>query len=243
MRCGIDEAGLGPRVGSLFVVGVAVEGDISGVKESKEVFRRSVRTYARAESLVLSALRDLALYSPSVPDLWKRVFGRSHHMYDGMRLPMFGGKLLNLPFRIRYLVAFEIPAHALRSHRFLKDAHALVMAAERLPCGRVVSGLAGGVKHYERFLRGWRREERGGEIRYIRDGKEITFVRGADRKFREVALASLFAKYFREVHMMAVNRQVGLLGDIPKASGYPADPHTPVLVGRLLSRGLTWLVR
>ncbi len=243
MRCGIDEAGLGPKVGSLFVVGVAVQGDLTGVKESKEMFRRSVRTYARAESIVLGALRDLSIYTPSVPELWRRLFGRSYHMYDGMTLPMFGGKPADLPFRVRHLVAFEIPAHALREHRFLKDAHALVRAAEGLPCTRVVSGLAGGVKHYERFLKGWRREEGRGEIRYLRNGKEILFVKGADKRFREVALASLFAKYFREVHMMAVNLRVGLTGDIPKASGYPADPHTPILVGRLLREGLTWLVR
>ncbi|GEM_PF-1035151 len=243
MRCGIDEAGLGPRVGSLFVVGVAVDGDLSEVKESKEVFRRSVRTYARAESTVLRALMDLGLYDPSVPVLWERLFGRSYHMYDGLTLPMFGGEPLDLPFEVKRIIAVEIPAHTLRTHRFLKDAHALVTIAERLPCNRVVSGLAGGVRHYERFLKGWRREEREGEIRYFREGREIRFVRGADRRFKEVALASLFAKYFREVHMMAVNRQVGLIGKIPRASGYPADPHTPVLIGRLLRRGLTWLVR
>jgi len=58
MKCGVDEAGLGPRVGSLFVVGVAVVGDLGDVRESKEVFRRSLSTYARAEGLVLSVLRS-----------------------------------------------------------------------------------------------------------------------------------------------------------------------------------------
>jgi hypothetical protein len=52
MRSGIDEAGLGPKVGSLFVVGIDVEGDLSGIRESKEIFRRDIRGYGLGESIV-----------------------------------------------------------------------------------------------------------------------------------------------------------------------------------------------
>jgi len=243
MRCGVDEAGLGPRVGSLFVVGVAVVGDLSDVRESKEVFRRSLSTYARAEGLVLSVLRSLGLYSRSVADTWERVFGRRDTLYDGMEFPVFGGKGMDPPFRVEKLLAIEVPAHHLRSHRFLKDAKALVDISLRLNCRRVVSGLAGGVKRYERFLPGWERRVKGDALVYRKGGREILFVKGADRRFKEVALASIFAKYFREVHMMAVNQIAGFSGEVPVASGYPADPDTGELVGRLLSMGLGRLVR
>ncbi len=243
MKCGVDEAGLGPKVGSLFVVGVAVEGELGDVKESKEVFRRSFRTYARAEGIVLSVLRTLGLYSRSVADAWEKVFGRRNELYEGMEFPVFGGEEMGLPFRVKRLIAMEIPAHHLRRHRFLKDAKALVDISLKLNCGRVISGLAGGVKHYERFLAGWDRKVKEGAITYRREGREILFVKGADKRFKEVALASIFAKYFREVHMMAVNRLAGFSGDIPVASGYPADPDTHHLIKRLLNLGFANLIR
>ncbi len=243
MKCGVDEAGLGPKVGSLFVVGVAVEGDLGDVRESKELFRRSLSTYARAEGIVLSVLRTLGLYSRSVADAWEKVFGRRNELYEGMEFPVFGGEEMGLPFRVKRLIAMEIPAHHLRRHRFLKDAKALVDISLKLNCSKVISGLAGGVKHYERFLAGWSRSVEAERIVYRRGEREILFVKGADKRFKEVALASIFAKYFREVHMMAVNRLAGFSGDIPVASGYPADPNTRHLVERLVKLNFTKLLR
>ncbi len=243
MRCGIDEAGLGPKVGSLFVVGVAVSGELRDVRDSKEVFRRSLRTYSRAEGVVLSALRGLGFRGDTVMDMWRWVFGRTSDLYEGLTLPVFSATVGNLPFKVHRLVAVEIPANHLRSHRFLKDASALADVALRLGCKRVISGLAGGVKYYGRFLPGWERFPEDGGVSYRKGEQEIRFVKGADVKWKEVALASIFAKYFREVHMLAVNRAVGLEGDIPPASGYPADPQTPELVRRLIKRGLLHLIR
>jgi len=156
-----------------------------------------------------------------VADTWERVFGRRDTLYDGMEFPVFGGKGMDPPFRVEKLLAIEVPAHHLRSHRFLKDAKVLVDISLRLNCRRVVSGL----------------------LVYRKGGREILFVKGADRRFKEVALASIFAKYFREVHMMAVNQIAGFSGEVPVASGYPADPDTGELVGRLLNMGLGRLVR
>ncbi|NPA80717.1 MAG: hypothetical protein GXO29_06690 [Thermotogae bacterium] len=243
MRCGIDEAGLGPLVGSLFVVGVKVEGDLSSVRESKEVFRRSLRTYAEGERVVLGLLKALGMYSPSVSETWRRIFGRSPAMLEGLRFPLFGGSPSPLPFRVLDVVAVEVEAFRLRSHRFVKDARAMVSIALGLNCPQVISGLAGGFKDYGRFLRGWDGERLEDGILYRRGKRRILFLRKADARFGEVALASLIAKYLREVHMLALNRLVGLEGDIPPASGYPSDPMTPVLIERLIAAGRTEFLR
>ncbi len=245
MMGGVDEAGLGPRVGSLFVGGVCVVGDLSLIRESKQVFRRSPKSYAWAEGLVMSVLERAGVWRENAYDLWCSLFGEGDWIYKGLNLPAFGGRPLKVGFEVLKVSVREVKAPHLRRNRFVKDARAIVEVSLDLlkVCDGVLAGLAGGFRRYEVFLKGWKKEEVEGGYIFTNGGKSVRFERAADAKYKEVALASLIAKYLREIHMLAVNRLVGLEGVIPYASGYPSDGKTRRLIWLLKGKGYTQLLR
>mgnify|MGYP000072193430 CR=1 FL=1 len=240
MRSGIDEAGLGPKVGSLFVVGIDVEGDLSGIRESKEIFRRDIRGYGLGESIVLSALRSLGIPHGSVGELFYKLFGWSESFLYEQKIPSFGGEYLNLTFKVKGIFAERITAEKLRKNRFLEDARVICSIAEKLNGKEVIAGMAGGFRDYGRFLKGW---ERLDGVTYRKGEKILRFAVSADKKFKEVALASIFAKYFRELEMKSLNRILGFDGIIPHFSGYPSDRKTEDLIKLLKSSGLEGFIR
>ncbi len=237
---GIDEAGLGPKIGSLFVVGVDVIGDLSGLKESKEVFRRDIKGYSYAESLVLSSFARMGYRFDNSYDLFLKVFGKADEIFKNVEIPAFGGKILQLPFEVINLVPMRLEAFKLRKNRFVEDAKAICKIADGLKGNTVIAGLAGGFRDYGRFLKGWEVLEKG---IYKKGAKILRFERGADKRYKEVALASLFAKYFRELEMLSLNRFLGFGDKIPKFSGYPSDKNTQNLISLLKSKGLEHFIR
>ncbi len=237
---GIDEAGLGPKVGSLFVVGVDVEGEIIGIKESKEVFRRSLSSYKLAEDMVLSVFDSLNLNFNDARSMFSYFFGSCEDFLDNVNIPAFGGEIIPLPFKVINLVPIRVPAKHLRKNRFKKDAEAICRIAHHLKGERIIAGLAGGYKDYSRFLKGW---EKVGELVYSRDGRVLMFVKGADKKFGQVALSSIFAKYLREIEMLSLNRLLGFNEPIPKFSGYPSDKNLSALIKTLIDMKLEDFIR
>ncbi len=237
---GIDEAGLGPKIGSLFVVGVDVIGDLSGLKESKEIFRRNIKGYSYAESLVLSSLAQMGYEFTNLYGLFLKIFGKTDEIFKNVDIPAFGGEIIRLPFKVISLVPMRLEASKLRKNRFLEDAKAICKIADGLKGNTVVAGLAGGFRDYGRFLKGWEVLERGV---YKKGEKILRFERDVDKRYKEVALASLFAKYFRELEMLSLNRFLGFENKIPKFSGYPSDKNTQTLISLLKSKGLEHYIR
>ncbi|NPB02976.1 MAG: hypothetical protein GXO39_00985 [Thermotogae bacterium] len=243
MRCGVDEAGLGPRIGSLFVVGVAVVGDLGVIRESKKMFKRSLSSYAKVEALLLGALDRSGVRPKTAYDLWLSSVGLAYPELKRIALPVFAKSMEYPNFLLKKLIIFEARAKQLIKNRFILDANHLTKASLRLGCRRVISGMAGNRRNYDPFLPGWQKRKLPDGVAYERNGREILFLKDADDRFREVALASLFAKYFRELHMLAINWMVGFEGPIPVASGYPADPKTRSLAERLKTIGRHDLLR
>jgi len=237
---GIDEAGLGPKVGSLFVVGVDVEGEIEGIKESKEIFRRSLSGYKLAESIVLSVFDSLNLNFKDARSMFSYFFGFCEDFLDNVNIPAFGGGIVPLPFKVINLVPIRVSAKSLRKNRFKKDAETICEIANRLKGEKIIAGLAGGYKDYSGFLREWERLE---ELTYSHNGRILMFIKGADKKFGQVALASIFAKYLREIEMLSLNRLLGFNDPIPKFSGYPSDKNLSAFVKLLNDMNLGDFIR
>ncbi|MDT7903704.1 MAG: hypothetical protein RQ967_00610 [Candidatus Caldipriscus sp.] len=239
MRSGIDEAGLGPKVGSLFVVGVDVEGDLGGIRESKEIFRRNLRGYSVGEGIVISSLYGLGIPHRTAGELFYNLFGWAEGFLYELEIPTFGGKYLDLPFRVIRISARRIPAKNLRKNRFLEDAKAICEIAESLEGREIIAGIAGGFRDYGRFLKGWELDGK-----FFRKGEKILrFEVSADKNFGEVALASIFAKYFRELEMKALSTLLGFYETIPYFSGYPSDKKTESLIKTLKSLGFEEFIR
>ncbi len=71
----------------------------------------------------------------------------------------------------------------------------------------------------------------------------MRFEVSADKNFGEVALASIFAKYLRELEMKALSTLLGFYETIPYFSGYPSDKKTESLIKTLKSLGLEEFIR
>ncbi len=240
MRSGIDEAGLGPSVGSLFVVGVDVEGDLEALRESKEIFRRNPKGYRFGESLVISALNDIGIVHKNAGEIFHRLFGRAEDFLYNIEIPTFGGEHIQIPFKLNGIFARRVLARNLRKNRFLEDARAICEIAENLSGKEIIAGIAGGFRNYDKFLQGW---EKLDTRSYRKGEKVLRFEISADKKFKEVALASIFAKYLRELEMKALSTLLGFKGNIPYFSGYPSDKKTESLMKKLKEMGLWEFLR
>ncbi len=237
---GIDEAGLGPKVGSLFVSGVDVEGEIWGLKESKEIFRRNLKGYREGESLIISVFESMGFNFSNAKDIFDRFFGYGEDFLECVKIPAFGGEIRKLEFLVHSVVLRRIEAEKLKKNRFEGDAKAICEIALQLKGKTVICGLAGGYKKYERFLPHWKRKE---NLTFIRNDRTIKFVKSADKKFKEVALASLFSKYLREIEILGINRVLGFNEKIPRFSGYPADKNLKGFISLLRKHKLDKFIR
>ena len=104
-----------------------------------------------------------------------------------------------------------------------------------LPWDTAILGKVGRESRYLRFLRKafgsarpLRESSRRSSYR-LADGREVHFLQNADEQFLPVALASVIAKYFRELSMLAHSQAAGFPGPIPKGSGYRHDRGTQAL--------------
>jgi ribonuclease HII len=121
----------------------------------------------------------------------------------------------------------------------LEDAKAICEIAESLEGREIIAGIAGGFRDYGRFLKGW---ELDGKF-FRKEGKILRFEVSADKNFGEVALASIFAKYLRELEMKSLSALLGFYETIPYFSGYPSDKKTESLIKTLKSLGLEEFIR
>ena len=226
---GIDEAGYGPSVGPLVVAAVAAEGSLGQVNDrltrlpipigdSKRIYRGDV---ARLERVVLGLfdsvpesavvlLESLCEEMPSPPLYWRNL---TLPLSDASCAP------LNLSVSVRACVVTaeefnkELGKPPNKAALLWRKVHRLVNWAQKIakrPLS-VICDRLGSRKNYLNLLQqhftpvSQQKSDAESWTYCLPNGTDITFCTDADARFPIVGLASMVAKYLREVHMTMLN--------------------------------------
>ncbi len=262
---GVDENGYGPLAGPLVVTRVVMEYEGEApledlrlawfptlpVRDSKEVFRRTLRSYARGEAVALWLLKQAGITPRTTRELWEVLVPEIAPTFHAgpwgldLPLPVWAKKAGNFPdpgafgriveIRSRVLLPETLRGrnkHRLNLQTFLEHVNASGATWALL-------GKLGGMVHYAPHLPEGARivEESRDRSIYQVDRLVLAFVRNADSRLLPVAMASVVGKYVRELLMLSVNRLLGHTEAIPWASGYHHDPRTRRLVEEAARRG------
>ncbi|MEO0140063.1 MAG: hypothetical protein ABIM88_00760 [candidate division WOR-3 bacterium] len=246
---GLDENGLGPRFGPLMVTGVLIEAENESrallsnhsgpVDDSKRIFKRDPKSYAKGEAIALGILRNAGMNPVDTEDL-RRELGLPEDLpLPRTRLPIWcsDGELPLMGIRVLGIATRAIsPRELNEANKFSRTVSSMIEIGQKLaPSDLCVLGKVGGRRFYSSFL--WARlgeetliiSEKHEESRYIAGSREWRFVQDADRLWLPVAMAGIIGKYIRELSMLELNARAGFESPIPYCSGYPGDPKTPEL--------------
>jgi len=262
---GVDENGYGPLAGPLVITLVVLEYEGEDpledlrltwfptlpVRDSKEMFRRTLGSYARGEAVVHWLLKQAGIIPRSARELWEALAPESaQHLLSGpwgldIPLPVWAKRTGSFPDLRPAVRILEIRSRLLLPEDLRgKNKHQMNLQAfwehvEASHAAWALLGKLGGMTHYAPHLPEGTRivEESRDRSIYAMNGVTLAFVRNADRLLLPVAMASVVGKYVRELLMLSVNRLLGHDEAIPWASGYPHDPRTRTLVEEAWKRG------
>ncbi len=262
---GVDENGYGPLAGPLVVTRVVVEYEGEDpledlrlawfptlpVRDSKEVFRRTLRSYARGEAVALWLLKEAGITPRSTRELWEVLTPESaQDLLSGpwgldLPLPVWAERTGEFPdlraaVRIVEIRSRLLLPEALRGkNKHRMNLRAFLEHVEASGAPWALLGKLGGMVHYAPHLPEGTQIVEESRDRSVYDTGRVTlaFVRNADSRLLPVAMASVVGKYVRELLMLSVNRLLGHDEAIPWASGYHHDPRTRMLVAEAQRRG------
>ena len=272
--CGIDENGYGPLLGPLVVMGVSM--DVKGVdpltacelrgyrfpipvKDSKEIFRRSEKSYAVGESIALTLLEAVSIEVDSLQEFLKKVchsdIDLSAYGIEDLKIPVFGGKVNNklLDYlRVSGLILKEVRGEILMADKYnyhiedlgnkaLLDLSCFLKVASQFSTGFYLLGKIGGTTHYGRFFEslglsyGVIKESFSHSAYEIQNMGEFHFIMNGDSLYIPITFAGIIGKYLRELVMQSLSISLGFMDPIPYASGYFHDERTYRIVDALPS--------
>ncbi|MGB9824698.1 MAG: hypothetical protein ACPLN0_01040 [Candidatus Hydrothermia bacterium] len=263
--CGIDENGYGPLLGPLVVTGVSM--DVKGVdpltaceikgyrfpipvKDSKEIFRRSEKSYAVGESIALTLLKAVSIEVDSLQEFLRKVCHYDNDLsaygIEDLKIPAFGGKInykLLDYLRVSGLILKEIHGEILMADKYnfyienlgnkaLLDLSCFVKVASRFNTELYLLGKIGGTTHYGRFFEDLGlsysviKESFSHSVYKIQNLGELHFIMNGDSLYVPITFAGIIGKYLRELVMQSLSVALGFKDPIPYASGYFHDERT-----------------
>ncbi len=262
---GVDENGYGPLLGPLIVTGVSLRvkgadplsaSELKGyrfpipIKDSKELFKRSLASYRVGESVAITVLRicgkEFTSLQGIIDGLSLRKFCLGNYGIEDVDLPAFGGHMNE--HLVRYLSNSSIFVEALvvnilmpdefneavtaLGNKALLDFRSFMEVQKALDARFFIMGKIGGTSHYGHFFEHLGipfqliKESFGASTYKLQDGEIVNFILHADREYLPVTFAGIIGKYLRELIMYSLSRSLGLDTEIPYASGYYHDKRT-----------------
>ncbi len=273
--CGIDENGYGPLLGPLVVTGVSL--DVKGVdpftaceikgyrfpilvKDSKEIFRRSEKSYAVGESIALTLLKAVSMEANSLHELLKRFSQDDYYDFgaygiEDLEIPAFGGKVYNnfLDYlSVSGLLVNKIHGKILMADKYnsyvidlgnksLLDLKCFINVASHFNVKFYLLGKIGGTTHYGRFFEslglsyGVIKESFSHSAYEIQNMGEFHFIMNGDSLYIPITFAGIIGKYLRELVMQSLSISLGFKNPIPYTSGYFHDERTYRIIDALPS--------
>lgn len=237
---GADENGLGPKLGPLVVTGLVLEdGNLPSdtLVDSKKLFKRNLRSYAKLEELALGLISEALGWTPADARELAQALGLKVDLGDA-KLPRWAEKAEESELGVQWLKVRAFSPGEINSsgNKFSLVYRTFLEFLAQACWDEAFLGKVGSRKRY--FLPGARviKETKDKSVYELR-GRTVGFYRDAER-FSAVAAASIVGKYIRELAMAKLNEELGFDGEAPWCSGYPGDPRTKVLLAKIKRLGL-----
>lgn len=268
---GIDENGYGPLIGPLIITGIKITTPFDSIysvsrhilqfskmiDDSKKVFKRSLKSYQRGESIALSIIYKAGYTPKTFHSLIELISKNTPSHLPDFPLPVWNDKdnfhLLNLlddaiKLDKIYLEIISAEEFNLLIERFKNKAFIDFLGFKRvreaLKAEIFMMGKIGGTKFYTNFFKLTKENtkvltEEHTISYYKSDDTELYFILNGDEIYLPLMLASIIGKYIRELFMKAICEKFDLFSLIPYASGYKHDKKTYTLLNRIKQNNLT----